>query len=66
MTYSEEIQKEIEELKNHVKIRNQMGGNLYYNIVNDECCQKAQLLVSKGVNKDELSEILGPGTHTRI
>lgn len=63
--YSKEIQKEIEELKAHVKIRSQMGGNLYYNILNDECCQKAQSLADKGVNKDELSEILGPGTHTR-
>lgn len=65
MIYSEEIQQEIEELKAHVKIRSQMSGAMYYNILNDECCQKAQRLADKGVNKDELSEILGPGTHTR-
>lgn len=65
MEYSKEIQQEIAELKKHVALRDQMGGNLYYNIINDECCQKAQALADKGVDKDELSEILGPGTHTR-
>lgn len=63
--YTEEIQKKIEELKKHVKLRDQMGGALYFNVLNDECCEKANKLSALGVNKQELSAILGPGTHVQ-
>jgi hypothetical protein len=51
------------ELKEHVSLRNQMGGALYWNIINDECCQIANKCQALGGDRQEISKILGPGTH---
>lgn len=52
----------LEELRQKVNIRNQMGGALYYNILNDECCQLANKCVSLGCDRAEVEKILGPET----
>ncbi len=54
----------LEELKEHVKVRDQMGGALYWNILNDECCQIANKLASLGVNRAAIVQILGPGNYS--
>lgn len=48
----------IEELKEGVKLRNQMGGALYWNIINDDCVRMAENLLDMGVPKAELEAIL--------
>lgn len=60
-----EIQQKVEALKKHVSIRDEMGGALYWNVLNEECCNMANELSSLGYNKQELSNILGEGTHNR-
>jgi hypothetical protein len=59
----ESIEQGIEKLKEAVSIRDQMGGAMYYNILNDDCCEMAITLASMGANREELSKILGKGTH---
>lgn len=48
----------LEKLKETVAIRNQMGGALYWNIVNDQCLEIADKLSYMGVSSAELREIL--------
>ena len=48
----------IEKLKNGVSLRNQMGGALYWNIVNDDCIEMTEKLLCMGVEKSELQAIL--------
>lgn len=48
----------LEELKKGVELRNQMGGVLYWNIVNDDCIKMAGKLLDMGVPKAELEAIL--------
>lgn len=48
----------LEKLKETVAIRNQMGGALYWNIVNDKCLKIANKLSYMGVSNAELREIL--------
>lgn len=55
----------LEMLKEKVNLRNQMGGALYYNILNDECCQLASKCLRMGCSSAAIDEILGPGTFTR-
>lgn len=52
----------LDELRKRVDIRNRMGGALYYNILNDECCQLATSCARLGCNREEIKKILGPGT----
>jgi hypothetical protein len=52
----------LDELRKRVNMRNQMGGALYYNILNDECCQLANRCANLGCDKAEVEKILGPGT----
>ena len=54
-----------EVLKKHVSIRDEMGGAMYWNALNDECCTIANKLKDIGANKDEISQILGEGTHSK-
>jgi hypothetical protein len=49
----------IEELKKAVQTRDEMGGALYWNMINDDCFEMADQLVKMGGNKDELAKILG-------
>ncbi|HYE80854.1 MAG TPA: hypothetical protein VEG39_01670 [Clostridia bacterium] len=53
----------MDELKEHVKVRNKMSGALYWNILNDECCSIANKCVNLGGDKQVISHILGPGSH---
>lgn len=47
------------ELKNKVKLRNQMMGNLYWNITSDECCKLANECNDLGVERVKIEVILG-------
>lgn len=57
------IEEGISALKKAVDLRDQMGGAMYYNMLNDDCCEIARKLKSMGANTAELSQILGEGTH---
>lgn len=48
----------LEKLKDHVALRNSMGGALYWNMINEECCLIAYKLLIMGVSKTELDRIL--------
>lgn len=61
----ETIEQGIERLRKVVQIRDKMGGQLYWNIMNDDACELASQLSRRGADRDLLSEILGAGTHTR-
>ncbi len=52
----------IKALKDRVSMRNKMCGNLWYNILNDECCQIANRCLELGADKSELDLILGQDT----
>jgi len=52
----------LEKLKKKVSLRNQMGGALYWNVCNDECCQIANECLTAGGDRTEIEAILGPGT----
>ncbi len=54
-----------EELKSHVVIRDKMCGAMYWNILNDECCKMANKCVAMGGDRNEISQILGEGTHIK-
>lgn len=47
------------ELKDHVKLRNQMGGVMYWNILNDECCSLGNKCANLGCDRTEIGNILG-------
>ena len=47
----------IAELKDHIKIRNQMNGVLYWNIVNDECLEIAKKCLGLGADRQEIRNI---------
>ena len=49
------------ELKNHLKLRNQMGGVLYWNVVNDECMEIVKKCLSLGADRQEIGKILNGG-----
>jgi len=46
------------ELKEHVRVRNKMGGALYWNVLNDECLQIAEKCLSLGCDREEIDKIL--------
>lgn len=48
----------IKELKERVRLRNQMGGAMYYSILNDDCIEMAHKLEAMGAPHSELVEIL--------
>ena len=49
-------------LKKAVSLRDQMGGALYYNILNEDCCAIANKLTRLGADRAEIRTILGEGT----
>jgi hypothetical protein len=53
----------LEQLKNSVKARDMMGGVLYWNILNDECCEIANKCIELGVDKSEITCLLGEGNY---
>lgn len=52
----------LEKLKFEVSLRDKMGGALYYNVQNEECCRIANKCIEMGCNRAEIESILGPGT----
>lgn len=52
------VEEGMKELKRGVTLRNQMGGALYWNIVNDDCIKLADKLVSMGADYDEVDKIM--------
>lgn len=57
------VEEGIKALKEAVAIRDRMGGAMFYNILNDDCCSIANKLVSMGANREEIGQILGKGTY---
>lgn len=57
------VEQGIEKLKESVSLRDQMGGAMYWNILNDDCCELARKLLDMGADRQTLSNILGAGTH---
>jgi hypothetical protein len=54
----ETVEQGIEKLKEAVELRNKMGGALYYNILNDDCCDIANKLFEMGADKEEIQKIM--------
>ena len=54
----ETLEQGMEKLKDAVTARNQMGGSLYWNIVNDDCLEIADRLYEMGGDKAEIVKIL--------
>lgn len=48
-----------EQLKKAVQLRDQMGGALYFNMMNDDCCELGNKLVEMGANKEEIGKLIG-------
>lgn len=65
MNYTEPLKTEetleqgINRLKETVSLRDQMGGEMYWNIMNDDCCLLGSQLVKKGANREEIHQIIG-------
>lgn len=53
----ENVDDGIEKLREHVKLRNLMGGAMYWNITNDQCLCLADRLVKDGADKNLIAEI---------
>lgn len=55
----------MEVLKGHVAMRDKMGGSMYWNIINDECCEianKLKGLDTEGLyNYQAIKDLLGSG-----
>lgn len=51
----------LKQLEKAVEIRDQMGGAMHWNILNDDCCTIANELVRLGANRQELGDIIGQG-----
>lgn len=54
----------LDELRQRVQLRDKMGGNLHWNVLNDECCQIANKCAELGCDRETIESILGPGTFT--
>lgn len=54
----ETVEEGMKKLKDGISIRDKMGGALYYNILNDDCYEIAQKLVSIGVKQSEVFALL--------
>lgn len=52
----------LEKLRGKVSLRDQMGGSLYWNILNDECCQIANECLANKCERASIEGILGKGT----
>lgn len=48
----------LSELKRIVDIRNQMGGSLYWNVVNDDCIKLSKRCIGLGVARSDITSIM--------
>jgi len=55
----ESIEQGIERLKKTIEIRDNMGGSMYFNIMNDDCCQLASQLVRRGADRKQIHDLIG-------
>jgi hypothetical protein len=55
----------LDKLRQKVSLRDQMSGDLYYNILNGECCELANKCLKLGCDTTEIESILGQGTFVR-
>lgn len=53
------LEEGLETLKGLVKTRNAMGGAMYFNMLNDDCCELAGKLKTMGADYEELATIIG-------
>ena len=53
------IEKGIEELKRAVDLRNSMGGEMYYNMLNEDVLRIADKLIGMGADRSKLEGIMG-------
>lgn len=53
----------LEKLKDAVSIRDKMGGAMYWNILNDDCCEIANAIRQQYGRREEIGEILGEGNY---
>jgi hypothetical protein len=53
----------LEKLKHAVSIRDKMRGAMYWNILNDDCCEIANAIREKYGRREEIGEILGNGNY---
>jgi len=51
------IEEGTEKLREHVKLRNSMGGVLYWSIVNDQCMSLGEKLIRDGADEKLIAEI---------
>lgn len=51
----------LEKLKDAVSIRDKMSGSLYWNILNEDCCEIANEIRKNHGRREEIGEILGEG-----
>lgn len=49
----------IEQLTKAVAIRDQMGGSMFFNMLNDDCCEIASKAARLGADRNKLKDILG-------
>ena len=61
----DEMSKEeaLDQLKKSVEVRNMMGGSMHWNMLNDECCEIANKCAELGVDRSELTDLLGEGNY---
>lgn len=52
-----------EQLKKHLDVRDEMGGAMYWNILNDECCEIANRCLALGIDRSEIASLLGEGNY---
>ena len=52
-----------EKLKKSINTRNQMGGAMYWNILNDECCEIANKCLELGIDRSKLTPLIGEGNY---
>ncbi len=46
-------------LREQVRLRNQMGGKLYFDVLNDECCQLGNRARELGGSYAEIADTIG-------
>lgn len=53
----------VAQLKDAVAIRDQMGGAMYWSILNEDCCEIANAIRAKYGRKEEIGQLLGEGNY---
>jgi hypothetical protein len=53
----------LEQLKKTVNTRDKMCGVMYWNILNDECCEIANRCLELGIDRNAIVSLLGEGNY---